>query len=158
MFCFWLFSISSPRSASLFRELWMASGIGNGRRLPAQQPIGEQPLQQPNSKLNNEDPSRIQRSPPQLLQHPPPPPSSHRVLIWFFRVFCCLAILKQGIQTENSLCMNALEYFRELIVWMVSHVNDADMFLVQSVVTCGALFWYVTVYPLAFRIIYSWRM
>lgn len=38
-------------------------------------------------------------------------------------------------------CMNAVTYYRELFEWGVSHVRGADMFLVQSVVTCGAFFW-----------------
>lgn len=39
--------------------------------------------------------------------------------------------------------MNASTYYTELIGWLLSHVNDTDMFLVQSVVTCGALCWCV---------------
>ena len=41
------------------------------------------------------------------------------------------------------LCMNAVTYYGELIDWILSHVTDADMFLVQSAVTCCALFWCV---------------
>jgi len=40
--------------------------------------------------------------------------------------------------------MNAVTYYGELFDWVLSHVRDADMFLVQSVVTCGALFWCVS--------------
>jgi hypothetical protein len=43
----------------------------------------------------------------------------------------------------TRLCMNAVTYYGELIDWILSHVTDADMFLVQSAVTCGALFWFV---------------
>ena len=43
----------------------------------------------------------------------------------------------------GGLCMNATTYYLELAQWLLSHVTDADMFLIQSVVTCGALFWYV---------------
>ena len=43
----------------------------------------------------------------------------------------------------TRLCMNAVTYYGELIGWILSHVTDADMFLVQSAVTCCALFWYV---------------
>lgn len=39
--------------------------------------------------------------------------------------------------------MNATTYYQELAHWLLSHVTDADMFLMQSAVTCGALFWYV---------------
>lgn len=39
--------------------------------------------------------------------------------------------------------MNAIQFYRELVDWILSHVTDADMFIVQSVVTCGALFWFV---------------
>ena len=37
--------------------------------------------------------------------------------------------------------MNAATYYAELIDWLLSHVTDTDMFLLQSAVTCGALFW-----------------
>ncbi|TAQ83548.1 hypothetical protein B7494_g8133 [Chlorociboria aeruginascens] len=37
--------------------------------------------------------------------------------------------------------MNAATYYGELIDWILGHVTDLDMFIVQSVVTCGALFW-----------------
>lgn len=40
-------------------------------------------------------------------------------------------------------CMNAATYYSELIDWLLSHVTESDMFLVQSAVTCCALFWYV---------------
>ena len=43
----------------------------------------------------------------------------------------------------TRLCMNAATYYGELIDWILSHVTDADMFLVQSAVTCCALFWFV---------------
>ena len=43
----------------------------------------------------------------------------------------------------TRLCMNAAAYYGELIDWILSHVTDADMFLVQSAVTCCALFWFV---------------
>jgi hypothetical protein len=45
-------------------------------------------------------------------------------------------------RARTALCMNAATYYSELSSWLLSHVNDTDMFLVQSVVTCGALFWY----------------
>lgn len=38
-------------------------------------------------------------------------------------------------------CMNAQTYYRELIDWLLSHVNDSDMFVMQSMVTTCALFW-----------------
>jgi hypothetical protein len=40
--------------------------------------------------------------------------------------------------------MNAVTFYREQVDWILGHVTDADMFLVQSVVTCGALFWFVS--------------
>lgn len=39
--------------------------------------------------------------------------------------------------------MNAFTYYRELIDWLLSHVTETEMFLLQSAVTCGALVWYV---------------
>jgi hypothetical protein len=45
--------------------------------------------------------------------------------------------------SSTRLCMNAATYYGELIDWILSHVTDADMFLVQSAVTCCALFWFV---------------
>lgn len=39
-------------------------------------------------------------------------------------------------------CMNAVTYYGELVERILNHVTDADMFLVQSAVTCCALFWF----------------
>lgn len=39
--------------------------------------------------------------------------------------------------------MNAITYYSELTRWLLSHATDTDMSLVQSIVTCGALFWSV---------------
>lgn len=39
--------------------------------------------------------------------------------------------------------MNAITYYSELTRWLLSHATDTDMSLVQSIVTCGALFWLV---------------
>ena len=40
--------------------------------------------------------------------------------------------------------MNAVTYYGELVDWILDHVTDVDMFIVQSAVTCGALFWFVS--------------
>lgn len=45
-----------------------------------------------------------------------------------------------------SICMNAVTYYGELVNQIISYVKElkkVDMFLVQSAVTCCALFWYV---------------
>lgn len=55
----------------------------------------------------------------------------------------CDALLYSTISFFTRLCMNAVTYYGELIDWILSHVTDADMFLVQSAVTCCALFWCV---------------
>jgi hypothetical protein len=39
--------------------------------------------------------------------------------------------------------MNAATDYSAPVNWILSHVTDADMFLVQSAVTCCALFWFV---------------
>ena len=39
--------------------------------------------------------------------------------------------------------MNAATTYSAPVSWVLSHVTDADMFLVQSAVTCCALFWFV---------------
>jgi hypothetical protein len=41
------------------------------------------------------------------------------------------------------LCMNAATNYSAPLNWILSHVTEADMFLVQSAVTCCALFWFV---------------
>jgi len=40
--------------------------------------------------------------------------------------------------------MNAIRQYGELVTWVLGHVTDADMVFVQSVVTYGALLWYVS--------------
>lgn len=101
---------------------------------------------QPNSKpLTNAEPIEVQISPP------PPvllPLLRLHVLIRSVQVFIALHIFEYSVRAQNTFCVNALEYcmnafeyFRELIAWMVRHVQS-DMFLIQSFVTCGALFWY----------------
>jgi hypothetical protein len=47
------------------------------------------------------------------------------------------------LESSKQLCMNAATSYGELIDWILNHVTDADMFIIQSAVTCGALFWYV---------------
>jgi hypothetical protein len=42
-----------------------------------------------------------------------------------------------------TLCMNAVTYYGELVNWILSHVTDANMFFLQSAVTCCALSWFV---------------
>ncbi|TVY80541.1 Uncharacterized protein LSUE1_G005890 [Lachnellula suecica] len=37
--------------------------------------------------------------------------------------------------------MNALTYYSELADWVLDHVTDSNMFVLQSVVTCSALCW-----------------
>jgi hypothetical protein len=45
----------------------------------------------------------------------------------------------------GPVCMNALEHLQELAGFMANYVHRTDMFLIQSLATCGALFWYVCV-------------
>ena len=65
--------------------------------------------------------------------------------------FVAFNLLRKGpsaysehLEFSKQLCMNAATSYGELIDWILSHVTDADMFIVQSAVTCGALFWFVT--------------
>lgn len=39
--------------------------------------------------------------------------------------------------------MNAVTFYAELVDWSLNHVTDRNMFIIQSVVTCGALIWFV---------------
>jgi hypothetical protein len=59
-----------------------------------------------------------------------------------------------SIRTENTTpafvsplpdtrLMNAVTYYGELVNWILSHVTDANMFFLQSAVTCCALSWSV---------------
>jgi hypothetical protein len=48
---------------------------------------------------------------------------------------------------RRAICMNAITYYSELTRWLLSHANDTDMSLLQSIVTCGALFWSVKAPP-----------
>lgn len=49
----------------------------------------------------------------------------------------------EHLELPKQLCMNSATSYSELIDWILSHVTDADMFIVQSAVTCGALCWCV---------------
>lgn len=41
----------------------------------------------------------------------------------------------------TTLWMSAQTFWRENWLWTVNHVTEGNMFILQSVVTCGALFW-----------------
>lgn len=62
----------------------------------------------------------------------------HFILITFASVASFILIILPALEL---FCMNAATYYAELIDWLLSHVSDTDMFLLQSAVTCGALFW-----------------
>ena len=60
-------------------------------------------------------------------------------LATFFVLINGSSAWSEHIELSNQFCMNT---YGELIDWILSHVTDADMFIVQSAVTCGALFWF----------------
>lgn len=39
--------------------------------------------------------------------------------------------------------MNAIAFYRQLMDWFVNNVTDWNMFLIQSLATCGSLIWCV---------------
>ncbi|CAG8956899.1 hypothetical protein HYFRA_00012354 [Hymenoscyphus fraxineus] len=50
-------------------------------------------------------------------------------------------ILRREKRLYSTLWMNAQTFWRENWLWTVDHVTEGNMFILQSVVTCGALFW-----------------
>lgn len=58
-----------------------------------------------------------------------------------FQLIVSVLVVIGGLAFNGRI--NAVPSHSDIAHWALAQLTDADMFLMQSVVTCGALFWYV---------------
>ena len=84
--------------------------------------------------------------PPQCTFSPPCPIDLHAPMVslrpeLIFQLIVSVLVVIGGLVFNGR--MNAVPSHGDMAHWALAQLTDADMFLMQSVVTCGALFWYV---------------